>query len=75
MGHDVLRQNPYHGLVGHLVHGVRLVVTAGQIAEHVERQLVNPLDDRPDVLLEVVCVQHVPQGVQLKGYIRHVMTL
>ena len=43
-----------HGLGGELVHGVVLVVAAGEIAEHVPGQLVDPLDDLGHVILEVL---------------------
>ena len=43
-----------HGLGGELVHGVVLVVAAGEVAEHVPGQLVDPLDDLGHVVLEVL---------------------
>ena len=42
-----------------LVHGVVLVVTPGQVAEHVPGQLVDPLDHLGHVGLEVGGGEHV----------------
>ena len=50
-----------HGLGGELVHGVVLVVAAGQVAEHVPGQLVDPLDHLGHVSLEVGAGEHVLQ--------------
>ena len=44
-----------------LVHGVVLVVTPGQVAEHVPGQLVDPLDHLGHVGLEVGAGEHVLQ--------------
>ena len=46
-----------HGLGGELVHGVVLVMAAGEVAEHVPGQLVDPLDDLGHVVLEVLSSQ------------------
>ena len=51
-----------HGLAGQLVHGVVLVVAAGEVTEHVPGQLVDPLDDLGHVVLEVLGSQ---QGLEL----------
>ena len=48
-----------------LVHGVVLVVTPGQVAEHVPGQLVDPLDHLGHVGLEVGGGEHVLQLGQL----------
>ena len=36
------------------MHGVVLVVAAGEVAEHVPGQLIDPLDDLGHVVLEVL---------------------
>ena len=48
-----------HGLGGELVHGVILVVAAGEVTEHVPGQLVDPLDHLGHVGLEVGGGEHV----------------
>merc|ERR1719300_1026389 len=56
---EVLGQDLDHRLRSKLVHGVVLVVTPGQVAEHVPGQLVDPLDHLGHVGLEVGGRQHV----------------
>merc|ERR1719348_2294015 len=56
---QVLRQDLNHGLRSKLVHGVVLVVSPGQVAEHVPGQLVDPLDHLGHVGLEVGGGKHV----------------
>merc|ERR1719278_1428195 len=57
----VLGQDLNHGLRSKLVHGVVLVVSPGQVAEHVPGQLVDPLDHLGHVGLEVGAGEHVLQ--------------
>ena len=45
IGSQVVGEDLNHGLAGQLVHGVVLVVAAGQVTEHVPGQLVDTLDD------------------------------
>ena len=56
----ILCANMSH-LRGKLVHGVVLVVSPGQVAEHVPGQLVDPLDHLGHVSLEVGAGEHVLQ--------------
>merc|ERR1719516_366193 len=56
---EVLGQDLDHRLRSKLVHGVVLVVTPGQVAEHVPGQLVDPLDHLGHVGLEVGGGEHV----------------
>merc|ERR1719300_724905 len=58
---QVLRQDLNHGLRSKFVHGVVLVVSPGQVAEHVPGQLVDPLDHLGHVGLEVGGGEHVLQ--------------
>merc|ERR1719419_1544131 len=58
---EVLGQDLDHGLGSKLVHGVVLVVSPGQVAEHVPGQLVDPLDHLGHVGLEVGGGEHVLQ--------------
>ena len=50
--HEPLGEDLEHGLGGQLVHGVVLVVAAGQIGELLPRQLVDTLDAATQVRLE-----------------------
>merc|ERR1719419_198205 len=56
---QVLGQDLNHGLRSKFVHGVVLVVSPGQVAEHVPGQLVDPLDHLGHVGLEVGGGEHV----------------
>merc|ERR1719348_1759783 len=56
---EVLGQDLDHRLRSKLVHGVVLVVSPGQVAEHVPGQLVDPLDHLGHVGLEVGGGEHV----------------
>ena len=47
------------------MHGVVLVVAAGEVAKHVPGQLVDPLDDLGHVILEVLGSQ---QSLELLKY-------
>merc|ERR1719391_956986 len=58
---QVLGQDLNHGLRSKFVHGVVLVVSPGQVAEHVPGQLVDPLDHLGHVGLEVGGGEHVLQ--------------
>merc|ERR1719385_315293 len=58
---QVLGQDLNHGLRNKFVHGVVLVVSPGQVAEHVPGQLVDPLDYLGHVGLEVGGGEHVLQ--------------
>merc|ERR1719381_460175 len=61
MVYQVLGQDLNHGLRSKFVHGVVLVVSPGQVAEHVPGQLVDPLDHLGHVGLEVGGGEHVLQ--------------